>query len=415
MTKKLKSSIVYICAGLLSAMTPYPGYTDYPSCQAPAATQGISVTKDSYTTGTPSISSDSFGTVGTSSTSPTHTIVVTNTGTVNLMVGAATLGGSNSSDFRISFDGCAGKTLSASGSCAIQVVFIPPTTGVKTSALNIPYGYNTTPNISYPVTLNGIGGYPTLSVAKGGTGNGTVTSNPAGISCGASCTNSAAIGTVITLTAAPSSDSTFFSWSGGGCSGTGNCVVVLNADTTVTPTFIIKPTIANFSAAPTSGYTPSFTVNFTDTSSNSPTSWSWNFGDGATSTLRNPSHTYTTVPAGGIYTVTQTVSNSTPPASSISKSINIRPCPNQPVRIVRNGTPVYFSTISAAYSSAVDGETIQAQATTFTEGMSSYKNITLDGGYDCTYTSKAGYTTLQGNQVNISGGTATIKDVVIDK
>ncbi|WP_292423612.1 PKD domain-containing protein [Methanoregula sp.] len=47
-------------------------------------------------------------------------------------------------------------------------------------------------------------------------------------------------------------------------------------------------------------------VTFTDKSSNGPTSWKWDFGDGATSTDQNPSHTYTTL---GSYTVTLTASN----------------------------------------------------------------------------------------------------------
>jgi PKD repeat protein len=49
-------------------------------------------------------------------------------------------------------------------------------------------------------------------------------------------------------------------------------------------------------------------VQFTDQSSNSPTSWLWNFGDGQTSTLQNPSHTYT---ANGTYTVMLTAYNGT--------------------------------------------------------------------------------------------------------
>ena len=48
------------------------------------------------------------------------------------------------------------------------------------------------------------------------------------------------------------------------------------------------------------------TINFTDLSSNGPTSWFWDFGDGNTSNLQNPSHTYQT---GGIYSVVLTTTN----------------------------------------------------------------------------------------------------------
>ena len=49
-------------------------------------------------------------------------------------------------------------------------------------------------------------------------------------------------------------------------------------------------------------------VQFTDTSTGSSTSWQWNFGDGITSVVGNPSHIYTTAAS---YTVTLTVGNST--------------------------------------------------------------------------------------------------------
>src|SRR5213592_3543793 len=76
-----------------------------------------------------------------------------------------------------------------------------------------------------------------LTVSKGGTGTGTVTSAPAGITYGATCAASFASGTAVTLTAAPAAGSTFGGWSGGGCSGTGSCVVTISAATTVTVTF----------------------------------------------------------------------------------------------------------------------------------------------------------------------------------
>jgi len=53
--------------------------------------------------------------------------------------------------------------------------------------------------------------------------------------------------------------------------------------------------------------TCSGTVNFNDLSTNSPTSWLWNFGDGNTSTDQNPIHTYT---SSGTYSVTLQATNS---------------------------------------------------------------------------------------------------------
>jgi PKD repeat protein len=63
-----------------------------------------------------------------------------------------------------------------------------------------------------------------------------------------------------------------------------------------------KP-VAAFSATPTSGRLP-LKVAFTDASTGSITTWAWDFGDSSTSTLRQPSHTYTTP---GTYTVKLTV------------------------------------------------------------------------------------------------------------
>jgi|GEM_PF-1841684 len=63
------------------------------------------------------------------------------------------------------------------------------------------------------------------------------------------------------------------------------------------------PSNASFTADTTGGVAP-LTVRFTDTSSNSPSSWLWTFGDGNTSTDQNPIHTYT---LPGNYTVTLSV------------------------------------------------------------------------------------------------------------
>ncbi len=76
-----------------------------------------------------------------------------------------------------------------------------------------------------------------LQLTIGGAGSGTVTSSPAGISCGAECTTSVARDTVVTLTAAPATGSVFAGWSGG-CTGTlPTCDVTLANVATVTARF----------------------------------------------------------------------------------------------------------------------------------------------------------------------------------
>lgn len=73
-----------------------------------------------------------------------------------------------------------------------------------------------------------------LSVSK--VGNGTVTSTPRGINCGATCTASFNGGTTVKLTASPAAGYSFGGWSGA-CVGTAGCQFTMNAAKTVTATF----------------------------------------------------------------------------------------------------------------------------------------------------------------------------------
>ena len=76
-----------------------------------------------------------------------------------------------------------------------------------------------------------------LTVTKAGTGTGTVTSAPSGISCGSTCVASFVSDTTVILSASAGSGSTFSGWSGA-CSGTGTCTVGMSANRSVTATFI---------------------------------------------------------------------------------------------------------------------------------------------------------------------------------
>lgn len=80
--------------------------------------------------------------------------------------------------------------------------------------------------------------YP-LTVSKTGSGDGTLTSDPQGITCGADCSESYASDTAVTLTATPEAGSSFSGWSGN-CSGSGSCATLMDASKTVTAEFSIN-------------------------------------------------------------------------------------------------------------------------------------------------------------------------------
>jgi len=99
--------------------------------------------------------------------------------------------------------------------------------------------------------------------------------------------------------------------------------------------------IANFTADVTTGATP-LTVTFTDASTNTPTTWAWNFGDGSSAAVQNPVYTYTTP---GIFTVSLNAtnaagSNTTTKTGYISVSGN----PTDRARIIISDASLYQDT-----------------------------------------------------------------------
>ncbi len=93
----------------------------------------------------------------------------------------------------------------------------------------------------------------------------------------------------------------------------GSVTLVQTTDAGVTKPGFIANWQCNFASAPPVGdfiaddtNTCSGIVTFTDLSQNGPNSWAWDFGDGSTSSQRNPTHTYG---QSGTYTVSLTATN----------------------------------------------------------------------------------------------------------
>lgn len=175
-------------------------------------------------------------------------------------------------------------------------------------------------------TASGVTQYM-LDVKFPGAGGGTVAIPAAGLTCTSDCYTPFNAGTSVTLSAVPDAYSVFSGWSGGGCSGTGNCVVPMNISTTVSANFIILPSLR-----------------------------------------------------------------------------------------ISGTTPVYFDTLQAAYDGAPTGSsTIEAKAMTLPAGgltMNGNKTITLKGGYDASYSTNTGLTTITGAVTIVSGALVTDNVVI---
>ncbi len=82
-----------------------------------------------------------------------------------------------------------------------------------------------------------------LSVTRTGNGSGTISSSPAGISCGSDCSEEYESNTTVSLTATADSGFLFAGWSGA-CFGKALCTVTMDQSRSVTATFI-DPSSAN--------------------------------------------------------------------------------------------------------------------------------------------------------------------------
>lgn len=84
-----------------------------------------------------------------------------------------------------------------------------------------------------------------LTVVRAGSpGTSAIRTTDGFIDCPSTCSRAYSAGASVTLVAAPATGYAFTGWSGGGCSGTGQCALTINASTTVTGTFQPKYTVS---------------------------------------------------------------------------------------------------------------------------------------------------------------------------
>jgi PGF-pre-PGF domain-containing protein len=132
------------------------------------------------------------------------------------------------------------------------------------------------------------------------------------------------------------------------------------------------PVIADFTATPLSGTVP-LNVRFNDTSSGSPTSWLWDFGDGTTSSIRNTSHVFNSV---GTFNISLTASNMygsnittrpnyitvNPVSSSTPSPVSDSDSPPSPEKqAAPEAQPSGMETVNVGGNSAIEKATVTGQ------------------------------------------------------
>ena len=167
---------------------------------------------------------------------PTAVISATpTTGTAPLTVNFSAAGSLDSDGTIVSHAWSFGDGGSQTGGTTAQRVY--STAGTYTASLTVTDNSGLSDTKTVTITVQPSATTYGLTVSKAGAGAGTVSSSPAGISCGADCTENYTAGTSVTLTAAPAAGSAFAGWSGA-CSGTSStCVVGMTAARSVTATF----------------------------------------------------------------------------------------------------------------------------------------------------------------------------------
>jgi len=215
----------------------------------------------------------------------------------------------------------------------------------------------------------------TLSVARAGAGSGVVSSTPAGIACGSDCTESYAPGTSVTLTATPDAGSTFAGWSGGGCTGTSTCSVMLAAATSITATFntsalavafaapaanatVSGTTPVTLNATGGTGYTYRLAVDGATVYSGTAASYAWN-----TSGITNAVHTLT---------------------ATVTDSLGRSATASEPVTVANASAPAPTGGLSVAITQPMAGTTVKGTAwavvwLTGATGTSNTITLTLGG------------------------------------
>ena len=293
-----------------------------------------------------------FGSVAVGDASALQAFTISNNGNSNLVINNVYLTGANPLQFVIKYDLCKGVTLAPGATCVVDAEFAPTDAVVSTAYLAVTSNDPDTGILDVPLSGTGTGVSP-------------LSSTPASYDFGSVAVGDASALQVFTI----SNDGT--------------------VDLTVNDVYLtgLNPWQFNITADECTSVTLASAATCLIDVKFAPTLAGTFSADLAITSTVNPQSPLLTVPLGG--------------TGSTCLS---------PVRIAGT-TPVYYSTLQAAYDAAIDGDTIQSQDAIFVEdfNLNLNKSVTLEGGYDCDYAVITGVTIVNGT-MTVSDGSATVAD-----
>ena len=132
--------------------------------------------------------SHDFGNVEPGNSSMPQVFTLSNTGTVDLVIGAINLTGTDGAEFSIQNDLCSGQTVAPAASCTIEAVFSPTSEDLKSANLSIPSNDHDTPTLNVSIRGTSLCTYSILPASQsfgssGGTGSVSVS-----LTSGSGCT-----------------------------------------------------------------------------------------------------------------------------------------------------------------------------------------------------------------------------------
>lgn len=421
------SAMIALNAGNCNINAPVANFSGTPT----SGCNNITVNFTDLSTGSPTSWSWSFpgGTPATSSVQ-NPTIIYSAPGTYNVTLTCTNALGTDTRTFTsyITVNNCPPPAANFYGTpttlCSGQTVsYFDLSTNSPTSwSWNFPGGTPATSTLQNPVvTYNVVGTYGATLTATNAYGSNTFTQNnyitvnncpPPPVANFSGSPTTLCAGSTVTFTDLSTNSPTSWNWSfPGGTPSTSvaqNPVITYSASgvfgVTLTATnssgsntftvsnYITVNTCAspviNFSGWPTTLCTGQ-SVNFSDLSSNSPTSWNWTFPGGtpASSTVQNPVVTYS---AAGTYNVTLSATNAFGTnTSTVTNYINVSNCPPPGVGLIVN-----------------DGSLIHVQAGGLVTVQGGF--INQDNGANIGNIDNSGLITLTGDWTNTSVSNAFI-------